>query len=437
MKSKVIASTFLLGALLLTGCGAATAPASDNKDASAAASPSSTPTPAKKTGEEWMRSNLASKKPGTTFDTDNSVALDGFKIALVVLDHGIVGMKSNSDTTATFVGFDGIEGWTVPTGGLSRIIWDNKEYLVSRTTAVTKGSDQTLDKTADKSAQVIKVYDTETGKVVKEHVIPVPTTPSEADWVRPRLWHEVGEAANTLGMNSPHQNGLLFSRETGNKDLAYKTVNPLTGETIKEFTVPQNPKVTTRLAGVTAAGDFVVWAASSVNQDSTIIIPGVADFEGAQAAVFDGKFLFAERPVPDGTMPIGLVYDGATGKPVSDPDTSSWGQTSTSPNGRYVYGVGKVLDTQTKKVWKSGQKGQVAVTVVAVDDNGVAYTVVPESSGRDVPASTAFGYQVNVADGSSSAIGIAPSAISRGGFAVYQPDKRSAAEAVVVVPFKK
>jgi hypothetical protein len=427
MKSKVIASTFLLGALLLTGCGAEAIP-----ESAPAPSPSATPT--KKSAPEWKMSAIAETKPGTGFDLQNTVFFEGFTEIVAVLDQGVLLTKGDA-TGSTFVKFDGTVGWSIPDGG-SRIIWDGKEYLVSIGSATTTGSNQSLDVEADKTVSTIRVYDTETGKVVKEHSAPVAAAPTENDWVRPRIWHQNIIGPKSQRLDSQYQNGLLFFREKGNKDIGYKTVNPITGETIKEYTVPENPKRAVRLIGITAAGDFVVRDASKVAQDSITILPGVAELPGLDSATFDGKYLHGELPGPNGTTRLGVIYDGATGKALTDPKVGSTALNGTSPNGRYLYGGTEVLDTQTMKRWASGENGQRSVGVATVDDKGTAYTVVPEATGREL-ASDVFGYEMNIADGSSSPIGSAPAGISRSQFAVYKPDSGEVFDDIYAVPLKK
>jgi hypothetical protein len=374
-------------------------------------------------------SAIAKTNPGIGFDLQNTVLFEGFTEVVAVLDQGVL-LTKNGATGSTFFKFDGTVGWSIPDGG-NRIIWDGKEYLVSIGSTTTEGSNQSLDVEADKTVSTIRVYDTETGKVVKEHSAPVPAKPTENDWVRPRIWHQ-----NTIGpkqqdLNSQYQNGLLFSREKGNKDIGYKTVNPITGETIKEYTVPENPKRAVNIVGITAAGDFVVRDASKVAQDSITILPGVAEIPGLDTASFDGKYLHGELPGPNGTKRLGVIYDGATGKAFTDPKVGSTALNGTSPNGRYLYSGNEVLDTQTMKRWASGENGQRPVTVLAVDDKGVAYTVAPDQAG------SVFGYQMNIADGSSSAIDSAPIAISRSQFAVYKPDSGAVFDDIYAVPLKK
>ena len=434
MKSQIsIAGCVLATAVLISACGANYTPTATESGGNAVPSAASSAEPVTQALDETVLARIRDAKLGAGYDVEAATLLGDAKEIALALDKGAIRKPATGDAYS-FISYDGAEKWSVAVPGspsLHRIVWDDKEYVVFSKREMVKGDSSGISKVPDAAFNVELVHDAVTGKLVKEHRTP----DSDSDpnvWTTPQKWNF------DPGYNG--QNGLLYMQWKNfggsKKTSAYRTMNPVTGEVIKEITV--DPAATTKvvLSGVTSTGDFVLWKGSMTSTEASVTIPGVVEIPNVRDAVFTGEYLLAS--VTSSTVGQGkvAVYDGGNGKLIAEMAAcggSGGAQTTTSANGRFLIWGNAAVDTETGKAFCGVEtETQKGLNIAVVDNKGNVYGESPATS-----RSTEFGYQVNIVDGTSSPIGKLPVAITRDQIGVFVPGNEGYPDKAFAVPLTK
>jgi hypothetical protein len=430
--SHVLSGCALAATLLVTGCGATPEPASNEQPGAPSSAASLQPTA--KSIDPGVLKNLESMKLGTGYDVAATTFLKPATAIAAVLDKGVITKPLDADTAYTFIDYDGTEGWIVTAPKVqqvNRIVWDGKEYVAFFTTDIVKGDTSGISKSQDAQFSVVSVYDTENGKLVKEHRAAGPDKSGSNEWVLPMVWNQDPSYTG--------QNGLEYSRwkPSGgqNRAAGHKTVNPVTGETIKEIDIPLDGPDSVTMSGVTSAGDFILRKGSRSSPASSLSIPGLPGIPDVRNARVSGKFIFTEINSPGGTSPRIQVLDGSTGKSVAEPIVcgGDLAEPKSSANGRFHMIGNFAVDTQTGKTFCGDEtKDQKGLKLAAVDNNGNVYG---KSTSSDKSGN--FGYQVGIVDETSAPIGKLPVAINKDQIGVFEIEPNGFIQSAFAVPLKK
>lgn len=421
----IVVSSIVLGALFITGCGAGADPGSE-KGGGVEADSSASPQTGRKEISGTDRAIINEMKLGSSWDVDHGVVVPKTRYS-AILDKGIIVKTTDEQTkkgSFSLIKFDGNKVWTSDDAGynFSRLWWDGKEYLLATTLAVSADNKETLAKQTDTIQETIHVFDTETGKSVYTMSAsdPVAGSVSPSEWKYAQPWNSSYTEQNGIQLTKWANTGPAKTSVV----VATKTINPLTGATIKEMSPePKTETTAMRIAGIDPRGDFITSrvlgpGATPGTASRVIRVPGLPDLPNYRPlGNTNGRYTLATTDqFKNGAYSI---VDLKTNTILVDEIKCSHegNEFRITPNGRYLIAGNAVIDTESKKVYcgdETDSQNELKPTLVSNDG-----TIFGISNGKGAEAFQKIRYTVDFATGKSEAVRFHPSAFTKDNFGLF------------------